>query len=302
MLKQIGVLLFICLKLSLYATDEEPNYIEFGAISLSQKSNITPMNLKENLTISSFNETETTQNEINPYISFQYKYKYNNLSYLTTLDYDQKFSLDIYNDSYGTKIFTKPYFEYKNPYKLNSKRETTYVQDIGIGEYYTLKSNEDSKFDIAYYLSNKELSNDTLAQETPSLKRDGNTHRIEFSTEYEFFKINSGLFITENMGNAENHKGIDLKLSTAYNFENNFQVGGEIGLKHTIYEDINPIFDITNKLDDTKISLYTEYDFPQSNYYLTTGVSLNKQYSNIPFFNESNKNFSFAVGKNFKTY
>lgn len=284
------------LSIALYA--QPTGYIELGGMAMSQKSNTEPMLFHADKTLSSRDSGPIVQKEIDPYLSFQYCSSFHDVMATTTLNEEDKLSLRVEGDTLGAEVFIKPSYEFKNPYQMYTKRAATLVVEIGAGAIYKVPLENNSSLEFAYILSKKNVLDDELGRQVPSLQRDGYVHRAECSWNNNFFKFTTGAFTTQNMGSAENHKGADIKLSSAYTLEK-MQMYGTVTFAHIRYNDINPFFNATREQNNLKASLSLEYDFSSEGYYTIIGVMTNRKLSNVEFFDESINALFVGMGRNF---
>lgn len=288
----------IIFSLSITLYGESTGYIELGGMAMSQKSNTEPMLFHADKTLTSLDSGPIIQKEIDPYISFQYIKPFQDVTLTTTLNEEDKLSLRAEGDTLGTEVFIRPSYEFKNPYQLYTKRAITLTIETGIGAIYKVPLENNSSLEFAYILSKKNVLDDELGRQIPSLARDGYIHRTECSWTNNFFKLTTGAFSTQNMGRAENHKGADIKVTTVYTVDK-IQIFGTATYSHVRYNDINPFFETTRNQNNLKASLSLEYDYSSAGYYAIIGVMSNHQFSNIAFFNESTNALFIGIGRNF---
>lgn len=291
-------LLYIIFLLNITLYAEPTGYIELGAMVLSQKSNTEPMLFHADKRLTSLDGGPKGQKEIDPYLSFQYINTFHDMTLTTTLNEEDRLSLRAEGDTLGAEVFIRPSYEFKNPYQLYTARTATLVVETGLGGIYKVPLENNSSLEFAYILSKKDILDDELGRQMPSLARDGYRHRVECSWTNNFFKLTTGAFTTEHMGSAENHKGADIKLSSTYTYDK-MQIFGTATFAHVRYNDINPFFNTTREQNNLKASLSLEYDFSSAGYYAIAGVMSNRQFSNIPFFNESINALFIGMGRNF---
>lgn len=296
MLKIKLTLTIYLFSIALYA--KPTGYIELGTMGVLQKSNTEPMLFHTDKALNSLDSSTMIQKEIDPYLSFEYINMFHDTLLTTRLNEENKLSFRAEGDAFGIEAFIRPYDEFKNPYELYSKRETTLVTETGAAVRYKIPLSDSSDLRFAYVLSKKNILDDKLAHQTPSLRRDGYIHRAQCKWTNDFFKLATGVFTTQKMGSAENHKGMDLELSSAYNFDK-IQIQGTTKFTHSQYSDINPFFGATINQNNFRASLSSEYDYSKEGYYTIAGIMTNRQYSSIPFFDSSKNVLSIGIGKNF---
>ncbi len=293
-IKSNFTLFFFCIALHAEST----GYIELGTMAISQKSNTEPMLLHADKSLSSLDGFPLVQKEIDPYLSFEYINTFDDVLLTTTLNEENKLSFRAEGETFGIEAFIRPSDEFKNPYTLYSKRETTLVTETGAGAIYKIPVSDSSSLELAYILSKKNVLDDELGYQMPSLQREGYIHRAQCKWTNDLFKLTTGVFATQKMGSAENHKGADLELSSVYTFDK-MLIQGTAKFSHTQYSDINPFFEKTLNQDNLKASLSLEYDYSNEGYYAIAGIMTNRQFSNIPFFDSSKNTLSLGIGRNF---
>lgn len=270
------------------------SYIEIGGMAISQKSNTEPLLFHEEKRLSSLENGPIVQKEVDPYLSFQFINNFHGLQSTMTLDDTDKLSLRMEDDTLGAEVFIRPSYEFKNPYQLYTKRTTTLVMESGAGVIYK----NSSSLEFSYMLSYKDVLDDEIGKQMQSFQRSGYIHRVEGSWKNDYFKLTTGGFLSQNMGNTENYKGADIQLSSAYTIDK-IQLYGAAALARRKYEGSNPFFNTVRNQHSLKASFSLEYDFSPVGYYSIIGVMLNRQYSNITFFNESINALFIGIGKNF---
>ncbi len=275
------------------------NYVEIGAIALSQKSNTEPMLFHADRSLSTLDGSPIVQKEVDPYLSFQYITQRDTQKITTILNEDNRLSLRVEGKTVGGEVFVRPSYEFKNPYQLTTARVSTLALETGASGIYKKSLANNDSVEWSYTVAHKKVFDDLLAQQLPSLQRDGYIHTLNFTWTNPFFKLTTGAFTTlHTMGEGENHQGLHFKLSSAYTI-NQFQIVASTGFTHTQYNGVNPFFGTSHRNNSFKGGISCEYDFSPKGYYLITGVTTHQTFSTLSFFDVSSNALFVGMGKNF---
>jgi len=299
------ILLSAVLVGSLFAQEED--FIEVGIGYESSKDNFSTSSQSN---INSFSNAKK-ENEVFGLINFNYAYSVNEK---TNIYIGSGYENLYLGSEFETKLglfdigltFNIGDEEWQNPFDINENRKKTDVDEVGMYVGYSFELSESFQSKLLYSYSKRSYDTETVQED---LKRDGNRHVITLDNSYTTnvfdkevtFLIDGSYEQYNAQGASSNYDYYSVGLGISSDIINNINFTFLTNNGRKKYDKSNSVFD--KRVDSTTNSVvgifkFNDY-FGYENFYVTVTSGLEKEDSNVNFYNKENIFALLSIGYKF---